>query len=859
MKTVVCLVAILMSFCSLANSTIINIPADHSTIQAGIDASSDGDTVLVQPGTYLENINFNGHNIVLGSLFLTTGDTSYLSTTTIDGNADGRVVTLVNGEDSTAVITGFIIENGNGGISCVGSNPQIIHNIIRDNDAGDYLGGVGGGIYCSGSSPRIANNKIIGNCAGGWYLSSSGFGGGIYCGYSSNPTIVNNTIAGNWTTSDGWDEGGGIYCRSSSPLIINNTVVANRALDGEGIFCDDADPVIMNSIMWYNNIESIGNLSPTVAYCDYQDTWPGEGNISSKPNFINPTVGNWTVCAQSPCLNAGDPERLDPDGTRSDIGVYSSDHQECFVGNVWHISAAGSDSTGDGSPGNPFGTIQHGIDLAIPGDTVLAGRWTFEEDFVMMQFKELALISNYALSGDTADLLNTVISGDSRSGVAIFRDCDSIATLMGFTIENRALDWGPGIACDRASPMIANNIIHDMTYSGIICNLGSEPIIVGNSICDNDGSGIASSKDSNPLIRENYIGGNQVAGIYSSWSSAPYIVDNVIANNYSPGNGGGIICYWTGGNPVIRDNVIIGNVAEEKGGGIYCSFAGATITENTVIENSAGTQGGGIYCSDFDIIAKNNVIAGNSAVSGGGIYCSNSDPTIVNNTLFANSALFLGNGIFCDSSAANITNTIVWGSATSPSGAEIFSQNGAPVITYCDILGGWRGEGNINIDPLFRDPENGDYHLMSTACGDPYDSPCIDMGDPTILDSLLSCAWGLGAARSDMGAYGGDGSIPTGIEDDDPVVLPSEFALYQNYPNPFNATTTISYSLPKRTHVKLEIYNLLGQRVERLADGQRHAGHHAANWDASRYSSGIYFYKLSMADKVITKRMTLLK
>ena len=60
------------------SATIINIPADYSTIQEGIDASSDGDTVLVQPDTYVENINFNGHNIVLGSLFLTTGDTSYI-------------------------------------------------------------------------------------------------------------------------------------------------------------------------------------------------------------------------------------------------------------------------------------------------------------------------------------------------------------------------------------------------------------------------------------------------------------------------------------------------------------------------------------------------------------------------------------------------------------------------------------------------------------------------------------------------------------------------------------------------------------------------------------------------------------
>jgi hypothetical protein len=90
----------LLFFYLPVGSTIINIPADYSTIQQGINASIDGDTVLVQPGTYVENINFNGQNIVLGSLFLTTGDTSYISQTVIDGDSAGTVLTLTSGENS---------------------------------------------------------------------------------------------------------------------------------------------------------------------------------------------------------------------------------------------------------------------------------------------------------------------------------------------------------------------------------------------------------------------------------------------------------------------------------------------------------------------------------------------------------------------------------------------------------------------------------------------------------------------------------------------------------------------------------------------------------------------------------------
>jgi len=85
-----------------------------ATIQYGINQTSNGDTVLVYPGTYAENINYNGKNIVVGSLYLTTSDTSYISSTIIDGNQAGSVVTFENGEDTTAVLSGFTIQNYNG-------------------------------------------------------------------------------------------------------------------------------------------------------------------------------------------------------------------------------------------------------------------------------------------------------------------------------------------------------------------------------------------------------------------------------------------------------------------------------------------------------------------------------------------------------------------------------------------------------------------------------------------------------------------------------------------------------------------------------------------------------------------------
>ncbi len=91
------------------------------------------------------------------------------------------------------------------------------------------------------------------------------------------------------------------------------------------------------------------------------------------------------------------------------------------------------------------------------------------------------------------------------------------------------------------------------------------------------------------------------------------------------------------------------------------------------------------------------------------------------------------------------------------------------------------------------------------------------------------------------------------------TALPRSYTLSQNYPNPFNAESVIEYGLPSGGDVELVVFNLLGQRVETLVNGYRQAGYHSVIWDASHYSSGIYFYKLTANGKTLTKRMTLLK
>jgi parallel beta-helix repeat protein/predicted outer membrane repeat protein len=233
---------------ALGFSATIYVPDDYPTIQGAIDASVNGDTVIVKPGTYVENIDFLGKDIVVKS-------SDGPDVTVIDGgnpsNPDlGSVVRFMKQEGPRTVLAGFTVTNGKGmyieyssghwgyfggGIYCFSSSPTIKDNIIKRN----FADRSGGGIYMEIYSPIITGNLITQN--------ASYRGSGIAC-YKSDATIRKNTITDNAWIQGGNTRGGGIHCVFSNVEITCNNITGNAAdYGGGGIYVDYSNPVIANN------------------------------------------------------------------------------------------------------------------------------------------------------------------------------------------------------------------------------------------------------------------------------------------------------------------------------------------------------------------------------------------------------------------------------------------------------------------------------------------------------------------------------------------------------------------------------------------------------------------------------------
>ena len=467
-------------------------------------------------------------------------------------------------------------------------------------------------------------------------------------------------------------------------------------------------------------------------------------------------------------------------------------------------------------------------------------------------------------------------SGDSTNpdgyGGGIYCE-NSNPVFLHCRISDNDANTGGGIYCDNSNPRFDHcNIYRNESgwWAGGICCTASSPIITNSHVSMNSHTGIVCHDGSNAMIDNCTVNENLSHGIYC-YNSSPTINNCIIRDNWEF-VAAGIWCEQES-NPVIRSCTITGNCGGSgvANGGIVCQHnSNPRISYCTISDNDNPASAGGISC----LFASNPtieycLITGNSG-SIGGIYCGqNSSVCIDHCTISGNSGFAgYGAGAICFSYADNpvIINTIVEGNLGDVAIMIYYSQS--PSISYCDFHNNQNGNFvgeippglgelvtqnlnndscdtfyNIFLDPLFEDTPSGNYHLLT-------DSPCIDAGDP-------SSPYDPDSTITDIGAFYFN---QTGVRPGHPEHgFPSSFILHQNYPNPFNPTTTITFNLPLASHATLSVYNILGRRIDILANGWHTARTHKITFNGSNLPSGIYFYELSTNNYHAVKKAILLK
>lgn len=313
------------------------------TIGAALLSVAQPGEVWVAAGTYPELVTLPASVSLYGGFAGTESSVSSRNIaahpSVIDGSQHSPVVTIPGTAQSNTILDGFTIQNGvthpptgvawyaaGGGIYCNGGSPIVRNNLITNNSVT-----IGGGAYFYGGAPVVQYNRFVNNGA----VSSShvqGVGGGLYIGGGSTANVLNNLFTENSatgvTTTSVYAVGGAIYCAASTPWIRNNTISGNSGvyqftthgiiMTTGGVGLENCTSAVINNIVSLNvggNLYVSGG-STALRNNDFYNTMLGNisgiddptgtnGNIKANPAFVQAGADDYTLCAGSPCIGAG--------------------------------------------------------------------------------------------------------------------------------------------------------------------------------------------------------------------------------------------------------------------------------------------------------------------------------------------------------------------------------------------------------------------------------------------------------------------------------------------------------------------------------------------------------------------------
>jgi hypothetical protein len=304
------------------------------------------------------------------------------------------------------------------------------------------------------------------------------------------------------------------------------------------------------------------------------------------------------------------------------------------------------------------------------------------------------------------------------------------------------------------------------------------------------------------------------------------------------------------GEIIRRDSVTLGNMIPVPAGGLVLSGKTGSINDIKLVAQRKDSLGNNLWQEPYVEIADSLYINTELRIQfNSGYYCYGWSGTKngINRIAQFQALRFDGSKLFSNGSIEISENTPIGSPYIIPSdsGRTILIWNDATIASSTmsqmyDTLGNilWDDNGIVVSYPAIAYENTTDGQGGFITIG--------PINQFTIIAQQVS-------------KYGNLGEIITSIPQEDKEIFPTEIILYQNYPNPFNSTTVIKYLLADADKAKISIYNILGEQLEILSDGYQSQGTHSVNFDSDNFPSGVYIYTLETNNKVLTKKLTIIK